>query len=114
MREARLILPVQGNDGQELLPFHLLLRRMLVRTWGGYNSSHVTGGWVDHAGTLYEDEGIAYDVAMEPHEGNNQILRSLAVDFGSRMGQLGVYLRYPSGDVEILDLEEELRAEQAA
>lgn len=103
MREARIILPKADNAGNDMALAHADLARTLCQTFGGATANQTRGMWVSPEGKLYDEPGIAYDVAMEDTADNDKALRSIAVRFGERCGQEAMYVRYASGEVEIVD-----------
>lgn len=100
MREARIILPTADN----LSSVHSDLRRKLAATFGGYTATPSYGGWIAPDGELVEEPGIAYDVAVPDNAAND--LRNIARDIGHAAHQQSMYLRLPSGTVEILPTSE--------
>lgn len=109
MREARIILPKADNHGQPLDLAHADLARALCRNFGGATATATRGMWVSDDGKLYDEPGIAYDVAMDDTPANREIMRALAVAYGRRCGQEAMYVRYASGDVAILDTRTSIR-----
>lgn len=107
MREARIILPKIDNNGHDLASAHAALARDICRAFGGVTASDTRGMWVGYDGTLYDEPGTAYDVAMDATEENAATLRDLAVRYGQLCGQEAVYVRYTCGTVEIVDTRHE-------
>jgi hypothetical protein len=110
MREARIILPKLDNNGSDLSFAHAALARDLCQTWGGATASDTRGMWVGYDGTLYDEPGTAYDVAMDATDENATALRNLAVRYGRLCGQEAMYVRYACGKVEIVDTRREVAA----
>jgi len=107
MREARIILPLYDNDGVDLQAVHRSLKTRLCAEFGGYTATPSMGGWIDNTGKLYEEPGIAYDVAVpEANIGTIETLRDIAAIAGRKAMQKAMYLRLPTGKVEILDTED--------
>jgi len=103
MREARIILPKLDNNGSDLSFAHAALARDLCQTWGGATASDTRGMWVGYDGTLYDEPGTAYDVAMEATEENAAKLKAIAERYGALCQQEAMYVRYACGTVEIVD-----------
>lgn len=105
MREARIILPVLDNNGATLAHVHTGLKRSLCEAFGGYTALASQGGWLDSAtGRLYEEAGIAYDVAVNPIDATHgRRLRAIAAHAAREASQVCVYLRLPNGDVEFVE-----------
>ena len=65
------------------------------------------GGWLDNSGKLYEEPGIAYDVAVPDSSiAIIDTLRDIAAIAGRKAMQKAMYVRLPTGKVEILDTED--------
>ena len=107
MREARIILPKLDNNGNDLAFAHVALARDLCQAFGGATACDTRGMWVGYDGTLYDEPGTAYDVAMDATEENARALRNLAVRYGHLCGQEAMYVRYACGKVEIVDTRHE-------
>lgn len=107
MREARIILPLYDNDGIDLQDVHKSLKTRLCAEFGGYTATPSMGGWIDNSGKLYEEPGIAYDVAVPDDSiAIIETLRDIAGLTGRKANQKAMYLRLPTGKVEILDTED--------
>ena len=102
MHEARLILPTKGNEGESLNAVHETLRRKLAKTFGGYTALPIYGGWIDDAGALIEEPGIAYDVAMDISEANRAALNDIAGELAASANQSAIYVRHAFGEVEFI------------
>jgi hypothetical protein len=116
MREARIILPRTDNAGHSVYHVHMLLRTRLARTFGGYTATEVSGGWIDGNGKLYHDDSYAYDVAIPDGKPADigysvSMLRDIAIEAGKLAGQKSVYVRYPEGTVQIIDVPETVSQE---
>ena len=103
LREARIILPNADNDGLPLTMAHAGLARTLCATFGGLTAVPVRGMWVGPNGKLYDEPGTAYDVAADDTPANRAALIQIARDVGQRCQQEAMYVRFPSGDVTILN-----------
>lgn len=104
MREARIILPVADNAGNPLDLIHRRLARALCQTFGGATVAETRGMWVSSSGKLYDEPGRAYDVAMADTPENAAMLRAIAMTAGASAGQEAVYVRFASGEVNIIDI----------
>jgi hypothetical protein len=100
MREGRIILPVNGNDGEPLLQVHVALRKALVQEFGGFTAVDGAGGWVNADGVLVSEPVTVYDVAGDYPM--NYALRSIAAEFATLAGQDCVYCRDFDGNVELV------------
>ncbi|MBB4039094.1 hypothetical protein GGR34_000729 [Microvirga flocculans] len=109
MREARIIVPLKDNDGNDLTAVHTFAKHALCRKFGGFTATPISGGWMDDDGTFYEDHSIAYDIAMVPDR-QDDVLRDLVLELGVMARQLAMYCRYASGTVEIIDTSKALAA----
>jgi hypothetical protein len=102
MREARIILPRNGNNGESLNHVHAGLRRALCEAFGGCTAILVKGAWLDDSGKLYDEEGIAYDIACVVSPETSSKLRTIAEHVAREASQICVYLRHSGGDVEFV------------
>lgn len=103
MREARMILPRKDNNGGSLTMVHAGLKRAICEAFGGFTALSVEGGWKDDSGNLYVEEGVAYDIACETSEENENKLLTLAAKAAKDARQICVYLRLPSGEVRFVE-----------
>ena len=101
MREARIILPINGKPGNEAARKSTLAR--LVSAFGGATVTQGRGIWADNSGNLHDEPGEVVDVACEDNAISRATLTALARTFGQMAHELAVYLRLPSGEVLILD-----------
>lgn len=100
MREARIILPVLDNDGASLAHVHAGLKRALCEAFGGFTALPSHGGWIDQRdGKLYEEAGVAYDVAAQEGNATRVKLLTIAVHVARDAAQVCVYVRLPNGEV---------------
>jgi hypothetical protein len=104
LREARIILPVQDNDGHPLAGIHAVLQSRLIEAFGGYTAIDCRGGWQSPNGTLHNDPGTAYDIACADDPSTEATLRALAHLLLIGTLQEAIYLRLPSGAVEFATL----------
>lgn len=103
-REARIIAPILDNDGQPVTEALQSLERRLVQSFGGFTRmQHGTGGWADK-GRVQVEGVIVYDVAVETTDRTHRTaLHSIANLLRMEAKQQAVYLRYPSGEVELVE-----------
>jgi len=98
-REATIILPVRGNDGQDLAEVHAMLRERLAETFGGFTAASATGGWAN--GDAVQTEQVeVYTVAVG--EGSDETLRDLCATLAIAADQECVYYRDTSGYVHFV------------
>ena len=104
MREARIILPLLDNNGASLAHVHSGLKRALCEAFGGYTALLSHGGWIDsESGKLYEEAGIAYDVAAQEGADTREKLYAIASHVARDAAQVCVYVRLPNGEVIFVD-----------
>lgn len=109
MKEARIILPLEGNSTDGNRPpagaaVHRLVRTRLAKRFGGYTRTTGFGGWVDSEGQIVEENVAIYDVAINQTAEDNADLRAIAVAAACNLLQDAVYFRPTSGLVEIIKL----------
>jgi len=97
-------MPKQGNAGEDLQAVHYSLRRELAKRFGGYTALESHGGWIDESGKLYDEPGITYQCACDDCEANREALRQIAKIHGRAAAQLAVFVTYPCGTAEIIDI----------
>lgn len=100
MKLAKIILPMNGNDGQDLWSVHQKLKHGLLDRWGGYTSSIGTGAWLPPGGLVQTESHHRYEVAME--RADVCAFRDLAAEIASLAGQHSVMIVTPCGDVEFV------------
>jgi hypothetical protein len=104
MREALLVCPKATNNGKPLTGLLDDVAGKLIRAFGGCTIREATGCWLDEAsGKVFRDNVWECVAACDVNPNNDTILRSIAEFIGWRGEQLAVYIRYSSGNVEILD-----------
>lgn len=102
MREALVILPQFDNNGSSLDD---ILQEVIVRLgecFSGCTVREATGYWTNGGKVFHEPVWECVSAYQPGMEGDNK-LRSVAEFIGEKAEQLAVYLRYASGQVEILD-----------
>jgi len=102
MREARIIVPDTDNDGKLTDDVKALVERTLTGKFGGFTSTSGFGGWSNN-GTIIREPVTVYDVATEDTADNRAILDGLAYRVLLYANQDAVYLRYPGGNVKIVE-----------
>lgn len=102
MREATIILPVLDNAGASLEHVHASLAADLLEAFGGFTAATVYGAWKDaDTGRVYQDESTEYRVSAEWVGRQEKRLINLAGQYARKAGQEAVYVRLPSGEVEL-------------
>lgn len=101
LREARIIAPLSGNSGEYLGAAHFDLCQSLLDTFQGYTQTEARGGW-RNLGTTIVEPVICYDVACVDTDGARVALRNIAEIFKRQAKQECVYVRFPTGDVELV------------
>lgn len=104
LREARLVLPRDVKPAPD--DVHGKLRVELARTFGGYTCTQGRGGWVDGTGTTIEELNWIYDIAMRDEFQDFRELKHIAVEYGRLLDQQAVYIRFPGGQVEIIEIDQ--------
>jgi len=103
MREARIILPVNDNDGESLAKVHEALQETLCEYFGGYTRTDGVGGWKNNTGEIVRDRIAIYNVAIDDAGlcGGSRLL-IIAAGLLQAANQDAIYYRGPDGIVEIL------------
>lgn len=102
LREARIILPYDTGDGEADRKAHLYLTEQLVKHFGGFTVHSGQGAWAKDAQTIVYDEVKIYDVAIDENE--FQLFGDVAAAAGEMLNQDSVYIRAPTGNVEIVQI----------
>jgi len=103
-RESMIICPQKNNEGKDLSKLSELVTRKLVKAFGGCTQDEAIGSWIDpNTDTLYNERVWRFFSAYSPNAENDNILRSIGEMIGQLGEQFAVYIRYASGNVEILD-----------
>jgi len=110
LRLAQIILPKADNDGADLKAVHYSLRRAIAKRFGGFTALDSFGGWIDDSGKLFEEPGVTYQIACEDSEETRAALREIATVHGRAAAQLAVFVSYPDGSADILDISHYLGA----
>lgn len=102
MREASIVIPDPDTmGGHAIRRANINLRKNLCDAFGGYTLHKAQGAWRDETGQIVYDDNLVYTVAMDDTAENKFKLRQLAEAAGVEAEQEVVYLRLPSGDVEL-------------
>lgn len=109
MREGLLVIPQADNSGTPLNGVLASAQTFLANTFGGCTTREARGAWVSPSGELFNEPVWEVVAAYEPSPEHDRTLRNLAGYVGKVGKQQAVYLRYASGDVEILDTSNELK-----
>lgn len=112
MREGLINVPKFDNDGNSLDALVEQVMTILSQKFGGATAIDVTGCWFGPDGKLYREPITQIITAYQPSSDADNVLRSIAVGAGMIAKQLAMYVRYASGEVEIIELKPE--AKQAA
>jgi hypothetical protein len=99
MREARIIFPTEPLARERTRFEH-----DLVSVFGGFISNDGYSAWMNDEGGVTQEQVTIYDIAMRDEFRDYGQLKNLAVEYGRRLAQEAVYVRFPSGDVEIIHL----------
>lgn len=103
-REAMIICPINDNDGVTLVDTINDTSRALAEAFGGCTMVDAMGVWKARPGVFQREPVKQLIAAYEPNRTNDAKLRKLAVKFGCEAWQEAMYVRYASGDVEIIDM----------
>jgi len=96
------VAPQRDNDGREIEGALTSLEKALCHYFGGFTRLESYGGWFD-GGKVVREAVYVYDVACDLTNDTAVKLRHLAVALLRDARQQAVYLRYPSGYVEIVE-----------
>lgn len=100
MREARIILPVV-DGGLDVLNSCMT---ELAEAFGGFTLLTGVGGWIKD-GEVVEDDNAIFDIACDENKDwTFDRLLQIATKHANLLKQDAVYIRYPDGCVEIVDL----------
>lgn len=114
MREAMIILPNSDNDGALLADVQDFLAEQLIDAFNGCTIRAAFGAWRSPDGVTMREAVSEFIVACEPSAANAAKLRDIARHIGTVARQLAIYVRYASGDVEIIDTTPQLQVNFAA
>lgn len=104
LREARIVMPFAG-DRLVATKVHDKLQRQFCEAFGGYTKFAGSGGWVNSRGELLNDTNIIYDVAVDSdRDAPWELIARFAIEAGTALDQKSVYVRYPNGEVDIINI----------
>jgi hypothetical protein len=103
LKEARIVMP--HGDKASSITAHNTLRQRLAEAFGGFTCYRGEGGWVDRNGCLIRDDVTIYDIAIDDdRDAPYELIARFAIEAGKALDQEAVYVRYPNGEVEIIDI----------
>lgn len=107
MREGLITVPKCDNNGK---PLDLLIEwamETLAKRFGGVTAVEARGSWVGPDGKFYNEPVIQLITAYDPdNRSDDSFLAGLAVNAGIAANQLAMYVRYASGEVEIIEIKQ--------
>lgn len=109
MNEAKLIVPMQDNDGEDILSVRDAAIAALIENFGGCTVTAATGYW-SNEGKVQREPVWELVVACEPDALSSAHLRTIAENVARDGRQHTVYLRHPDGAVEFVNAPVELSA----
>ncbi len=102
MREMRLIVPKDDNDGRSLDDLHRTVHERLAQAFNGFTEMSATGVWVCPAsGEVVREPVVSYTIAVHDRQGEAQVLL-LAEWIAIEAGQDAIYLRLRDGTVKFV------------
>lgn len=106
LREARIVMPHFASLTSQAA--HHTLQQKLVAAFGGFTAYDGHGGWADPSGKVVQDMVTIYDIAIDSdRDGPWELIARFAVEAGRELSQDSVYVRYPNGEVDIIDIKSE-------
>ena len=112
--EGRLILPMQGNHGENLTAVLTSLQARLADAFGGATITSGLGLWRDpDTGTVQTEDIADFRIAAPDTVENNAVLRDIAYSYGKAAGQKQVYVKTFDGSVHFLPTELEAQSQAA-
>lgn len=101
--EARIVIPTEDKDGKALgAEFISEFLHEAAELFGGYSAWCASGGWVNPDGKLMEELVEIVDIATAKGAEAQGKLEALAERIREAGNQWTVYLRLPSGVVELI------------
>jgi hypothetical protein len=113
LREARIVMPyivMLTADRKEVwepksLDAHRVLKERICAAFGGFTMTTGHGGWVDVRGIVHKDTVAVYDIAVDSdRDAPFELIARFAIEAGKALSQESVYVRYPNGEVDIIEL----------
>lgn len=104
-RETKLILPMNDNNGRDLLRLHEKLAHELTMRFGGATASIGDAGfWADPLGQLKSEPVVVYLIAADTDEKTKIQFSEIALRYGRDAGQHSVYLCHGDGNVQMVEI----------
>jgi len=102
MREAKIILPLNDNQGEPMETAHSRLQKTLCTEFGGFTAQNATGGYVNQAGETQIEDVTIYFIAIQFKDWPK--MQNIARDLIDTTDQESIYLGQPNGcGVEFID-----------
>ncbi len=115
MKEAKIILPQNDNDGNDLSAVHQKFGTALVEKFGGATVTFgLLGLWRDPEGKTVSEPVAEYLVAMNDDAQSREHLREIALRLGHEAKQKAIYIRHANGDVNFINIPANDNADVAA
>lgn len=105
-----MICPQHDNAGKSLQHVEAYAIKALVAAFGGVTVDHAKGHWRDASGAVVSEPVWRLITAYEPSAANDAKLASVARYIGAEGNQEAVYVRFASGDVEIVETKQRVAA----
>lgn len=103
LRESTIICPQHDNLGRSLQHVEKYAVKALCAQFGGCTSVCAKGHWVDDSGKTVSEPVWQLITAYEPGLSNDAKIDNVARYIGREGQQHAVYVKYASGDVNIID-----------
>lgn len=107
LKEARIIIPVADHEDRMYRGFMEATRAHMCKCFGGYTETRGSGGWQPplppNAPVVTEDVYI-FDITIDTSGEDNLKLQHIAERVCARMGQSCVYVRWPNGEVQFVEV----------
>lgn len=102
--EARIVIPSEDEYGDPV-PSDFLQHTIkeAAELFGGYTAFKAQGGYIGATGALHEELVTVLDIGMKNNRENKEKLEHFADEIRLLGRQDSVYLRLPSGKVELID-----------
>lgn len=104
LTEAKIILPVNDNNGDSLAAKAHDIQYQLLQAFGGYTCTDAHGAWIDpNTGNIYAEPTRVYTLAGVWDDAQVQTLRGIACEAADLMDQLCIYMQTPTHGVEFVE-----------
>jgi len=103
MKEAKIILPVCDNKGNDLNAIHRSLRVYLAKHFGGFTATPALGGWVNNQDILQEEKVVVYTVAVGDLSDATTALWTICRTLRKAARQDSIYYCDSSGSVHFIE-----------